>query len=521
MSTNIDIASRVIRQLLASGVKEFCLCAGARNSPFVQVFSENEQIKVFHFFEERSAAFFALGRMASTRRPMAVVTTSGTAAAELLPAAVEGTYSSLPLILITADRPKKYRWSGAPQSIEQVGLFSYYIEVSFDLDEQNSHFSLNGLSWKKPIHVNVCFKEPLLDGEIPKIEVPARESRTRFPESFPLNMPDEIQNFLATYHPLVVVSTLPDKARPSVLEFLKSLKAPLYLEGISGLRGHPELKEYSLQSGEKFVAELFDRGHCNAIIRIGGVPTLRFWRDLEDKRENLPVLSIGYNHFTGLSRHVLHFSDLVDLPRMEIERTLSEDIPFARDRRMREHCVGLMNKYPRSEPALVGALSKHLKDSSVYLGNSLPVREWDLAADFDGPPRRVVGSRGANGIDGQVSTFLGWSRPETENWCLVGDLTALYDLSSLWITDQLESQKHRIVVINNQGGMIFQKMFGKEIFLNRHSLNFSGWANLWGWNYRRWEDIPSDLSLGPREIIEVVPDEKQSLAFWKEWDESI
>jgi 2-succinyl-5-enolpyruvyl-6-hydroxy-3-cyclohexene-1-carboxylate synthase len=148
--SNVQLAARVIQHLIAGGVREFCLCAGARNSPFVHLFEKKPAPQSLSFFEERSAAFFALGRIASSRHPVAVITTSGTAAAELLPAAVEGTYSSLPLIMVTADRPKKYRWTGAPQSIEQVGLFSYYIEVSFDLDEQNSHVSLNGLSWKNP-----------------------------------------------------------------------------------------------------------------------------------------------------------------------------------------------------------------------------------------------------------------------------------------------------------------------------------------------------------------------------------
>jgi 2-succinyl-5-enolpyruvyl-6-hydroxy-3-cyclohexene-1-carboxylate synthase len=114
------------------------------------------------------------------------------------------------------------------------------------------------------------------------------------------------------------------------------LKIPIYAEGISGLRGHPDLLSTTIFSGEKMLAKLIDEGHCNAIIRIGGVPTVRFWRDLEDKRENLPVLSLGYNHFTGLSRSVLHFSELDDLPRLDVQK--HDDIPqniykFDRDRR--------------------------------------------------------------------------------------------------------------------------------------------------------------------------------------------
>src|SRR4051812_33840592 len=110
--TNMQLAQNVIEQLLGAGVKEFCLAPGARNSPFVVLFDENPHLKVYNFFEERSAGYFALGRIAATRTPVAVITTSGTAASELVPAAVEGTYSSLPLIMVTADRPKRYRGSG-------------------------------------------------------------------------------------------------------------------------------------------------------------------------------------------------------------------------------------------------------------------------------------------------------------------------------------------------------------------------------------------------------------------------
>lgn len=517
--TNMKLAERVLNSLLASGVEEFCLCAGARNSPFVHLFEANPHLKVYHFFEERSASFFALGRMAGTRHPVAVITTSGTAVAECLPAAVEGTYSSLPLIIVTADRPKRYRGSGAPQTIEQVGIFSYYIEASFDLDEVNSHVSLNGLSWKKPVHLNVCFSEPLLDGPAVRMDVPERALRTRFPEAIPMQMVDDLQGFLERQRPIVIVSTLPEKAREAVLSFLSRLKAPVYAEGISGLRGHPKLRDLQIRSGERMLAKLIDEGHCDAILRIGGVPTTRFWRDLEDKRAELPVFSLGYNHFTGLSRAITHYDDLEDLERIEVGASapLPADV-LALDRRMAAAGVELFAKHPRSEPGLLHSLSKKMAGHSVYLGNSLPIREWDLSADFENPPIRTVGNRGANGIDGQVSTFLGWSRRDGENWCVVGDLTAMYDLSSLWVTGQLEAGPLRLVVLNNGGGMIFRRMFGKDIFLNRHDVRFGPWADLWKWGYTALKEIPPALELSHRHIVEIEVSEEQTDAFWKDWD---
>lgn len=518
--TNISVAVRVITELLSSGIQEFCLCAGARNSPFVQVFNQNPHLKVFHFFDERSAAFFALGRIGNTRRPVAVITTSGTAAAEMLPAAVEGTYSSLPLIMVTADRPKRYRGSGAPQSIEQVGLFSYYIEVCFDIDEENTHLSLKGLSWRKPVHINVCFNEPLIDGDVPEIKVPEKSPRAKFPESFPMDMKDEIERFVRNHKPLVILSTLPEKVRPAVVQFLARLKAPIYAEGISNLRGSPDLLDFTIQSGEKIIPKLFDLNACDSIIRIGGVPTVRFWRDLEDTRRDLPVLSLGYNHFTGLSRPLLHYLDLDDLCRIKVEHTrLLDDEFWILDRKWNEKRIDLFNKYPASEPALMYQLSKHLKDTSVYLGNSLPVREWDLSADYTSPPSRVVANRGANGIDGQISTFIGWANTQTDNWCIIGDLTALYDMSALWAAVQVPDCDMKLVIINNKGGMIFKRMFGKDIYLNRHGIEFESFANLWKWDYVLWKEIPEKLNLGSRQVIEIQPDENQTQEFWREWDQ--
>ena len=165
---NMELAQSVLDRLRTYGVREIVLCAGARNAPFVALLSSgsgyisHSGFKVYSFFEERSASFFALGRMQSEGSPVAVITTSGTAAAELLPAAIEADYQRLPLVMITADRPSRYRGSGAPQAIVQTGIYSHYVEQSFDLE--NEALVEIKVSGKRPIHLNVCFDEPLLDG---------------------------------------------------------------------------------------------------------------------------------------------------------------------------------------------------------------------------------------------------------------------------------------------------------------------------------------------------------------------
>ncbi|HEY0158727.1 MAG TPA: thiamine pyrophosphate-binding protein [Thermoanaerobaculia bacterium] len=148
---NLSRAARLIEEVRAAGATEVCVCAGSRNSPLLAVLGSDAHATLYSFVDERSAAFFALGRFKLHGNPVAVVTTSGTAVAELLPAAIEAYYSGIPLILITADRPARYRGTGAPQSIEQVGIFGVYAETSLE-------------SWSrtKPLHLNIEFEEPLL-----------------------------------------------------------------------------------------------------------------------------------------------------------------------------------------------------------------------------------------------------------------------------------------------------------------------------------------------------------------------
>jgi 2-succinyl-5-enolpyruvyl-6-hydroxy-3-cyclohexene-1-carboxylate synthase len=147
---NIAAARKIIERVRGAGVTDFCVCGGSRNAPLLAVLGSAPN--VFTFVDERSAAFFALGRAKRDEKPVAVITTSGTAAAELLPATIEAFYSGVPLVLITADRPARYRGTGAPQSIEQIGLFGAYAAI--DIDRWNR---------RGPLHLNIEFDEPLID----------------------------------------------------------------------------------------------------------------------------------------------------------------------------------------------------------------------------------------------------------------------------------------------------------------------------------------------------------------------
>jgi 2-succinyl-5-enolpyruvyl-6-hydroxy-3-cyclohexene-1-carboxylate synthase len=139
-------ARDIIERVRRAGVTDFCVCGGSRNAPLLAVLGDAPN--VFPFVDERSAAFFALGRVKRDGKPVAVITTSGTAAAELLPATIEAFYSGAPLVLITADRPARFRGTGAPQAIEQIGLFGAYAETAVEK-----------WSGRAPLHINVEFEE--------------------------------------------------------------------------------------------------------------------------------------------------------------------------------------------------------------------------------------------------------------------------------------------------------------------------------------------------------------------------
>lgn len=525
---NLEFCRQILQALQAQGVNSFCVCAGSRNSPLIVELLKNEDsFQVYNFFEERSAAFFALGLARRIGKPVGVVTTSGTAVAELLPATIEAYYSGVPLLLLTADRPRHFRGTGAPQSIEQKDMFGPYVEDSFDLAIAESVPDFTTWSRMAPLHVNVCLDEPLLEKGLP----PAR----------PLALGAEdfstLEKFLgAATRPLVMLAGLEAGEATALVPFLKKFQAPIWAEATSQLREEPTLQPYLIRSGER----ILKYADFDAILRIGGVPQCRFWRDLETTA--VPVLVLSKLNFRGLSR-----GDLQIEPKLEsyLSRLVGQAwsqkfeqkfVPgtfaefFQLDKSLYEAKLALFAEEPRSEPALMHSLSRLIPEGArIFLGNSLPIREWDLAAVWKKKNFRIGASRGANGIDGQLSTFLGWMGNEpTENWGLFGDLTTLYDLTAPWaLRLRQEETPVTLVVINNQGGKIFSRLGHlrkhldvekrERLFENTHHLDFEAWARMWNLGYEKWERIPSQTPGARQSVIEIVPDNEATERFWDKY----
>jgi 2-succinyl-5-enolpyruvyl-6-hydroxy-3-cyclohexene-1-carboxylate synthase len=481
--TNIAEARRVIEQACSLGATDFCVCAGSRNAPLLAVLGASD-LRVYSFVDERAAAFFALGRAKLTRYPAAVVTTSGTAVAELLPAAIEAHYSGTPLILITADRPARYRGTGAPQSIEQEEIFGVYARGSVR-------------------HLNVEFDEPLIDEEVIwERGRPASSSRASRSGPAAGETPA-----LPARRPLVILGGLDESDRTAVREFATKLNAPIYAEPLSGLREDPALAHLIITAGERMIG----RGDFDSVIRIGNVPALRFWRDLDESRRDLPLISFSALSFSGCSRGEVY--PLEALPS-EVNRRERDDAFFADDRERAAAIAGILDDEPDSELAMFRSLSQSIPSNArVYLGNSLPIREWDLAATREPRAFEIAASRGANGIDGQLSTFFGQCDPSRPNVCVVGDLTAIYDSNAPWIVPQLDAGiDWRIVIINNGGGRIFSRVpslrkldapMRERIIENAHAIRFDHWAAMWGIEDR---------------VTELRPDADASRRAWARYD---
>lgn len=532
---NDAVLRALFSELDRLGVREFCVAAGARNSPIIAALlgRGSEWYCIRHFFDERSAGFFALGRIMASAAPVAVVTTSGTAAAELLPAMMESHYHGLRLIAITADRPAAYRRTGAPQAVEQPGIYGAYASRCWEgkwLLPEDREMNL-GEALAQPIHFNVCLEE-CAPSPIPFMAPENEASQFRRLEEVRRTSVaaawegSEAKAFWQMPGPLAVLvaGLQPDRDVGPVREFLLKLGAPIVAEATSNLQNDEALHALLVAGGEKALRALNPR----RVLRIGAVPSWRWWRDLEE-RDEVAVLNVAHVPFRGLARtQGVTEAPMADLANFDVTPR-AQAMAKLEDRGadIVARLNTLLSAYPNSEPAWVRALSRVIPaGATVFLGNSLPIREWNLAADVPQSGTRFFANRGANGIDGLISTGLGVGAETEEAWIVVGDLSALYDMNALWILPQLKNRKWRIVVINNAGGKIFSRVGWlralpdkvREVVENRHAMNFEPWARLWGLAYRYFDEAAhlcdDDTAAA---VWEIVPDPVQTEAFWEAW----
>ncbi len=495
----------MIDELLKAGCGDFVVCGGARNAGLVALLEAAEGLQVWKHFEERGAAFFALGRAKDHGQPCAVVTTSGTAVAECLPAVIEAHYTCKPLIVLSADRPVEFRGSGAPQVIEQEGIFGSYAATSFE-------------EWdgRGPLHLNLPIEEGEVDFGPWKAEVEGF-----LPERMSFEV-RSLRDFLdsGVFRGIIaMVGGLEPEDREDAFYFLKELGIPVIADVNSGIRE---------ALGDLLVPERVFTGNLpGRVLRLGEVPVGRLWRDLED-HSGTEVLSICRNGLPGLAREskVIHAQVgrvIRGLGPVDFVGDVRDD--FLKARPMFGLTDEKLESLPDSEPGLVGLLSVYATTGeSLFIGNSLPIREWNDFGQRVTPYARVFANRGANGIDGQVSTWLGATAETVDSWGVFGDLTALYDLAAPAMLPQVECQGRVLVVINNGGGKIFDHLprlaeltdNQKGAIVQPQEVSLKGWATMWGMDYLRIENREGfdDLEAGEKTLlVELVPDPVQSEQF--------
>lgn len=495
------LGSAVVRQLLAMGVAEAVIAAGARNLEVTVAASRAEHFRCWNHFEERCAGFFALGRARASGRPVAVVTTSGTAAAELLPAVIEAHYQGISLVAVTADRPAAFRGTGAPQAIEQQALFGRYANW-FDVEDIEGLERIPKTLPRGPVQWNICFSEPqaMVLEKIPVIRDEPRRSVS------PLRLfeaPERVEEFFAgtpRERCLIIVGPVPPDQGAAVTALVADYDCLVIAEAISNLGLHQTLLT-NLRRDTELQLDGIEK-----VLRIGGTPTCRLWRDLEE----WPAIKVAHLTdlpFTGLARGG---GILGDLPPAATAGNLGKRVSA-------EHgAVRSQEELPDREVEMITALAGMIPaGAAVFIGNSLPVREWNQI--FPLGKHRCFANRGANGIDGNLSSFLGLvACDEDEAWAVVGDLTALYDLAACFILPQIAFRgRLRIVVINNGGGKIFSRLPALDLtkddrvaamIENPHTADFEGFARLWGLAYRRIEAVAELADPGDKgvELWDVV-----------------
>jgi 2-succinyl-5-enolpyruvyl-6-hydroxy-3-cyclohexene-1-carboxylate synthase len=325
---------------------------------------------------------------------------------------------------------------------------------------------------------------------------------------------------------VVLVGGLEPDEREEVFHFCSDLGVPVVAEATSGLR--EALEGLAIHDADRVLKSR----PPGKILRLGEVPSGRFWRDLE----NLPqvsVWSVCRNGLPGLARAstVLRGTLSRVLPALGEIVAADDALDYLPTASRRANRISeLLEIYPDSEPALLRTLSHYASvGGGLFLGNSMPIREWNLFAQWSRPVPSVRANRGANGIDGQVSTWLGWSAEVSETWAVVGDLTALYDLAAPFVLEQIDCKGRVLAVINNGGGKIFERLprlqamspRAAEWMTNPQTADLSGLATLWQMDHLRIRTVDDfdQFQAGEKTLLlEIIPDTAQTTAFWAAWD---
>jgi 2-succinyl-5-enolpyruvyl-6-hydroxy-3-cyclohexene-1-carboxylate synthase len=570
-----------VDELQRAGVRNVVICPGSRSTPLAMAFAAQPAIRIWMHADERSAAFFALGMAKQSRQPVALLCTSGTAAANFLPALVEAKLTHMPLLVLTADRPHELRDNGAPQSIDQHRLYGTYVKWFAELplpeatDAALRH--IRAIAARAcasaqaipagPVHLNFPFREPLTPEPIPGQPLPplsqrdpvawqGRPGNTPYIEvhEAPLAVPPPLaigniaQAMRRIRRGLIIVGPIDD---PSLLEPLvrlaRHLGYPILADPLSQLRCGDHDQSMVLSSYDAFlrIDSFAENARPELILRFGAMPTSKPLLLYLKHHASCPLLLIdgngGWEEPTQLASELIHanptalcHSLLTVLEQHAKNEAIQPSAPQAwlttwqhADKVTRQTLQSLVQDFHelfegRVFTELAGLLPH---GTMLYTGNSMPVRDLDTFFWRSAQRVRIMGNRGANGIDGIVSCALGASAAAGQQQptvLVLGDLSFFHDLNGL-LAARMHQLNLTIVLINNDGGGIFsflpQAAYSEhfeQLFGTPTGLDFRLAVQMYGGQCQKvdsWEQfreaVTRSFNTGGLQVIEV-PTERTS-----------
>jgi 2-succinyl-5-enolpyruvyl-6-hydroxy-3-cyclohexene-1-carboxylate synthase len=475
--------------MVAKGVEEIVLSPGSRNAPLALIIMRNKQLKYHVINDERSAAYFALGRALNTKKMVALTCTSGTAAVNYYPAIVEAYYQKVPLLLLTADRPIELRDQNINQVINQNKLYQEYVATDFSVDlaivsedkRKKDFLNINkvlntGLKARRPVHLNFHLKEPLYsekalnlkDESLKIIEEKIYESKPSRQDF------DLLLDELVTYNKIMVVGgqqafsknlrnifnrllTLTDVVfvRDITANIHGLERAIMYPDEIVRKAGNDKdlQPDLVITFGNKFTSKKFTE-------YLNGIKTKTHWHISEDDDY--------FDMFSSLSKLIkLEAENFFRLWLRFIKKFEHKKFQgfYLKWQKIDEEIQQQLNSKPiqNDELSFVKVILDNLpKNSCLHLGNSLPIRYANKTNLFNNKHAQsieVFSNRGTSGIDGCLSTAMGAATGDSrKHYIIIGDQSFIYDRNGLWnknLPDNLI-----IVVMNNKGGQIFSKIDG-------------------------------------------------------------
>jgi 2-succinyl-5-enolpyruvyl-6-hydroxy-3-cyclohexene-1-carboxylate synthase len=534
-------------ELARCGLEHACTSPGSRSTPIVLSLVREPRIRCWSHIDERCSGFFALGAAKASGRPLAVTCTSGTAAANLAPAVIEAQQARVPMIVLTADRPPELRDVGAGQTIDQVKLYGdavkWFVEVGvYDATDEQLRW-MRALACRAfwtavegrpgPVHLNFPLREPLV------LSSPLEDDDSGRPDGRPW-----VRRVPVTPPPAGALTALPgrgivvagryerDRALGSaVARFAERAGYPLLADPLSGARHGPSaIAHYDvILRDERFANEM----QPELVIRTGDLPTskpLRTWLAALEGAEQVALDPEGAWQDPAA---VLSVSDPGD-PAAALEahapETPADPDWLAAWRRADDETADVIGQAlgdELSEPLVARRLGEWLpSDATLYVASSMPIRDVELFFAARELAPNVVSNRGANGIDGTISSAFGAAAvSDGPVVLLIGDVAVAHDIGGLLAARRLDLAV-TIVLLNNDGGGIFHflPVAGEtdgfeEHVATPHGLDFSHAAAFYGLDYERPTDVEqlrhaveAAVSHHRTTIIEVRTDREQNLA---------